>query len=439
MSSASEVPSPAAPVTPVTPVVRPLSLRQNFAWTLPANLAYAACQWGILVVLAKVGSPELVGLFVLAMALTAPVFVCASLKLREIQATDQSGQFRFGDYLGMRLLSTTLALGVVAAIGWGAGYRQSALLAVLLMGLAKAVESISDVIYGLLQQHERMDRVAHSRAAHGLATLAGVGFGVLATGDVVGAAGGLALARLLVLIGCDLPLACWILGSGQLSRLRPIFALEPLRRMSLLGLPLAGTTLLTSLEINIPHYFVATSLGVSDLGVFGAIAALITAGGIFTRATNQVASPRLATMFHSGDIAGFRRLLCRMLAVYLALGIAGVAMVPLLGQWLLTFLFRAEYAVHTDLLLVVMCAAAVAYQAGALTTALIAIRVIHRQFPLRMFTAATSLVACAVLVPVYGIRGAALALVVAKLPFVIASLIIVFRETRSRITEVEVV
>ncbi|GIS58762.1 MAG: hypothetical protein CM1200mP2_09870 [Planctomycetaceae bacterium] len=43
------------------------------------------------------------------------------------------------------------------------------------------------------------------------------------------------------------------------------------------------------------------------------------------------------------------------------------------------------------------------------------------------------------LVPVYGIRGAALALVVAKLPFVIASLVIVFRETRSRITEVEVV
>ena len=56
-----------------------------------------------------------------------------------------------------------------------------------------------------------------------------------------------------------------------------------------------------------------------------------------------------------------------------------------------------------------------------------------------MFTAATSLVACAVLVPLYGIRGAALALVVAKLPFVIVSLLIVFRETRSRITAVGVV
>ena len=40
---------------------------------------------------------------------------------------------------------------------------------------------------------------------------------------------------------------------------------------------------------------------------------------------------------------------------------------------------------------------------------MIAIRVIHRQLPLRMFTATPSLVACVVLVPVYGIRGAALA------------------------------
>ncbi|MBQ18770.1 MAG: polysaccharide biosynthesis protein [Planctomycetaceae bacterium] len=436
MSSASEFPSSTAPGRSI---VRPLSLRQNFAWTLPANLAYAVCQWGILVVLAKVGSRELVGLFVLAMALTSPIFVSASLKLREIQATDQTGQFRFGDYLGLRLLSTVLALLVVAGIGWSIGHRRAAFLAVLLVAVAKGIESISDVIYGLLQQHERMDRVAHSRAAHGVATLLGVGGGAVLTGDVIGATAGLLLARLLVLVACDLPLACWVVGPGRLGHLRPNFSWRRLSRLFLLGLPLAGTTLLTSLEINIPYYFVTTNLGIAELGVFGAIAALITAGGIFTRATNQVASPRLAALYHDGDLAGFRRLLGRILGAYLVLGIAGVAMVPLLGRWLLTILFQAEYAAYTDLLLVVMCAAAVAYQAGALTTALIAIRVIHRQFPLRVITATTSLVACAMLVPVYGIRGAALALVIAKLPFVFASLVIVFRATRSHVAKAGVV
>ncbi|MBO51483.1 MAG: polysaccharide biosynthesis protein [Planctomycetaceae bacterium] len=422
----------------VPPVIAPLSLGKNLAVTFPANLLYSACQWGILVVLTKVGSKELVGLFVLALALTAPVFVCASLKLREIQATDLSGQFRFGDYLGLRLLSTVLALAVAFGVAWSVGHRQSVLVAVLLVAGAKGIESISDVVYGLLQQHERMDRVAHSRVAHGLATLTGVGVGALATGDVVGAAAGLLVARLLVLVACDVPLARWIVGPGGTTRLRPFFTWHQLRRLLLLGLPLAGTTLLTSLEINIPHYFVATSLGVAELGVFGAVVTLITAGGIFTRAVNMVTSPRLAALYQDRDFAGFRRLLFRILGGYLVLGVIGVAVVPFLGRWLLTFLYRAEYAEHTDLLLLVMCAAAVAYQAGALTTALIAIRVIHRQLPLRLTTATTSLVACVVLVPIFGMGGAALALVAAKLPFVMVSLVIVLRATRSRVTDVGV-
>lgn len=424
MSSASNSPASASPV------IRPLSLGENFAWTLPANLLFAACQWGILVVLAKVGSQELVGLFVLAMALTAPVFVCTSLKLREIQATDTGGQFEFSHYLGLRLLSTLLALLVVGVIVWAGGYRTRVLQAVLLVAFAKGVESVSDVIYGLLQQHERMDRVARSRTAHGLATLVGVGGGALVTGDVLGAATGLLAARLLVLFACDLPLACWVVGPGGRSRLRPQFSFGSLGRLSWLGLPLAGTTLLISLETNIPHYFITAQLGMAQLGLFGAIAALITAGGMFTRAMNQVASPRLAALFHAGDLSGFRRLLFRILGAYLALGIVGVVVVPLLGRWLLTVLFRPEYAAHTDLLLLVMCAAAVAYQSGALTTAMIAIRVIHRQLPLRVITVATSLLACTLLVPVLGLQGAALALVVTKVPFVLVSLVIVFRATR---------
>ncbi len=413
-----------------------MSLGKNFAFTLPANLLYAVCQWGILVVLAKVGTTELVGMFVLAMTLTSPVFVCASLKLREIQATDTTGRFRFADFLGLRLLSTLLALAVAAGIGWGIGYRDATFWAVLLVAIAKSVESISDVIHGLLQQHERMDRVARSRAAHGLATLIGVGSGALVTGDVVGATAGLLLARLLALVACDLPLACWIVGSDGLERLWPSFSFQRLRRLAWLGLPLAGTTLLTSLESNIPHYFVAGHLGMAELGVFGAVAALITAGGIFTRAMNQVASPRLATLYHAEDLTGFRRLLFRILGAYLLLGIAGVAIVPLLGRWLLTVLFRAEYAVHINLFLLVMCAAAVAYLAGALTSAMIAIRVIGRQLPLRVVTATTSLLACALLVPSLGMQGAALALVVAKVPFVLVSLAIVIRMTRPAATVV---
>ena len=62
------------------------SLRLNASWTFGGNLVYAACQWGMLVALAKFGSPELVGRFALALAVTAPVYMLTNLQLRAVEA-----------------------------------------------------------------------------------------------------------------------------------------------------------------------------------------------------------------------------------------------------------------------------------------------------------------------------------------------------------------
>jgi hypothetical protein len=54
-------------ITRVSPGVHlpRLSLRLNFSWTMVGNFVYAGCQWGMLMVLAKLGTPEIVGTFAL--------------------------------------------------------------------------------------------------------------------------------------------------------------------------------------------------------------------------------------------------------------------------------------------------------------------------------------------------------------------------------------
>src|SRR5258708_7779966 len=64
-----------------------LTLRVNFLWTLSGNVVYAACQWGMVVVLAKLGTPQLVGEFALALAITAPIVIGAGLSLRSVHVT----------------------------------------------------------------------------------------------------------------------------------------------------------------------------------------------------------------------------------------------------------------------------------------------------------------------------------------------------------------
>src|SRR5438552_2838114 len=89
-------------------------LRRDFAWVLSGNLLYSACQWGIVVALAKLGSPKQVGEYALGLAVSAPIMLFANLQLRALMASDVTGQFRFGRFLAFRLISLAAALLVVA-------------------------------------------------------------------------------------------------------------------------------------------------------------------------------------------------------------------------------------------------------------------------------------------------------------------------------------
>ena len=93
-----------------------LPLGVSFSWTLIGMLTYAACQWGMLVAIVRLGSPKKAGEFALGLAISTPVMLLANLELRSIISTDARRQFRFQDYLGLRLLTTLLAVLTIGAL-----------------------------------------------------------------------------------------------------------------------------------------------------------------------------------------------------------------------------------------------------------------------------------------------------------------------------------
>src|SRR3982751_3860284 len=129
-----------------------LSLRANFSWTFAGNVVYAGCQWGMLMVLAKLGNPLMVGQYALGLAVTAPVIMLSNLQLRGVLATDARETHRFSTYLALRVWTTAAAVLAIAVIAVVAGYRRQTALVVVAVGLMKAVESISDITYGYQQR-----------------------------------------------------------------------------------------------------------------------------------------------------------------------------------------------------------------------------------------------------------------------------------------------
>lgn len=404
-----------------------LSLRANFSWTFVGNVVYAACQWGMLMALAKLGSPEMVGVFALGLAITAPVFMLSNLHLRTIQATDARQQYQFRDYLGVRLATTTLALLAIAGIVLAIGYPWQTSLTIFAVGCAKACESISDIFYGLLQRLERMDRIAWGMILKGAMSLFALATGVYLSGSVVWGVVGMAGAWATVLAVYDIPQGlsavrgASIVHPSAAPRQRMVVALN----LAWMALPLGVGIMLVSLSTAIPRYFVERRLGAESLGIFAAIASIQVAGTTVIGALAAAANPRLAQHYADGNVRAFRALLRNLVAIAVALGGIGVLIAWLIGGWILTMIYRPEYGAYNHIFVLVMIAASVGYIGWFVGDAMTAVRRLRAQAFLFLAMTVATVGACAWLIPSFGLTGAALATMVTSVIHAVGGLLMV--------------
>lgn len=376
----------------------------------------------MLIVLAKLGTSEMVGQFALGFAMTAPFFMFSNLQLRAVLATDARRKYAFTDYLGLRLLMSFMALPAIVVITLLSGYRFETGLIICIIGVAKAIESVSDIFYGLLQQHHRMDRIAISLMIKGPLALMTFGIAVFFTGNLVWAVACLMTVWIVVLFFWDLPSGIWIMRrSSEEDSIRLRMSLSSLRKLWMLSLPMGIVMMLISLNVNIPRYFIVHYFGEQELGIFVALAYLMLTGDLVVNALGQSASPRLAKDYADGMIKAYRSLLGKLVAIGLFLGAMGVLAALTVGRQMLSLLYTHEYSEHYPLLVSLMVVAALVYVSSFLGYGMTAARFFRVQTPLFASIAVTTAAACALFVPRYGLMGAVMSMLIAVIVQLVGS------------------
>jgi O-antigen/teichoic acid export membrane protein len=418
-----EMEQAAAPITGA-PAAAP-GFRTNFIWTLAANVFYAACQWMMLVAMAKLCAPAEVGIFALGLAVTAPVLMLANLQLRSVQATDARGSFRFNEYFVLRLMTTGLSLVLILLLAAFPSRSAGAAATIAIIGCSKCFEGLSDVLQGYLQQQEQMVVVAKSMMLKGLASILFLCAAISISPTARAAALGICLGSALTFVIYDWPMT---------SKFRALFEAGPtpvqkVRLLSLawLALPLGVVQGLVSLGANIPRYYLERFAGPKDLGIYSALASLIIAGQTVVSALGNVSSPRLARSFAAGKLREYWKLLLGMMAVGLVLGTAGVGVSAIMGRPLLRLLFRPEYAASSDVLILLMIAGTVAYLAWFAGFGMTAAREFRSQIPLLAAACLAAWAASVWLVPSRGLHGAAMALMLSMSVQLAGAVIILIR------------
>lgn len=397
----------------------PLSLKINFAWTFLGNALVAVCQLGLLTLLLRETSDAVTGQYIIALSISAPVFMFAGLDLRTLQATDSNTEFRFVEYLGLRLISAAAAFVTVPVIALAVGYRGETFAVILGVALGRAFILIGDTFNGLMQKSERMDRVAHSIVLKGLLATVVLGAVVWTTGNLVNAVFAAAVARLAVLAFYDLPLGARLVRDRtpeddfSLATLRAL-DLRRLAGLAFRSLPLAFKVMLVSLDTHVTRYFVAGLGTLASVGVFGPIASGAGSATMVGKALNQSVSAKLGRLATSGRRREFGRFVRRLQLLYLAMGFVGVGFILIFGGPLLA-LVRPDLLQHQLVLTLVVVSVGLDLQNGIVDMALVAARRIAPLAPACAASVGTSALCCSMLIPMYGLPGAAAAMIIGRI------------------------
>jgi O-antigen/teichoic acid export membrane protein len=414
------------------------SLRWNFSWTFVGNIVYSACQWCMLVVLAKVGNPEMVGQYGLAMAVVTPILALSSLQLRAVLTTDVKEKVPFGEYLGFRLTTTVISLLIIGAIPFVMHYRWDSTLVVLIIGVGQAIEILADLYWARMQFYDHMDRIAKSMIARGVLGLAGLGTTVYLTKSVVWGAVALVLARGIVLLSYDMSKRAQLLPrhadraeteailADKKKALWPLWNWATQSELFRTSIVLGVIAMLVSLMPNMPRYFIQNSLGEHALGIFTATAFLVSSGSLIVNAMGTSAFVRLAKHYGAGDVAGFNSLLFKLLGIAAVLGLCGIGVAVFFGHMLLKLLYRPEYAEHTDVLIAMMVGGAMTYVSGTMASAVTSARCFVQQIPVLALAVGSSALTSYLLVPKYGLLGGAFAVITTSTVLAVGEIVLLW-------------
>jgi O-antigen/teichoic acid export membrane protein len=390
---------------------------------LAGNILYSACQWSIVIVLAKLGSTEQVGEYALGLAISVPLILFANLQLRSLVASDLTDRFRSYEYLTFRLISLGVALILVAGIAMlTAGTRERAQI-IVVVGAAQALEVCSETFYGFMQRQNRMDRIAGSLMFRGPLALAALWIAMRLTHDLLWALTALALGRLFVLLVWDVPLGFPEAYSSV--RLRGHWG--GLAILFRFALPLGVISVIASVTANIPRYFIQGQRGTAELGIYSALASLLSVGTLVVSAYGQTIFVPVARAFTTFDRSGFRRFTFLTIAIGAVLGGLAILISYFFGEAILSRLFRPAYAQHVGLLIRLMVAGTVNVICSGLGFVMTAAGCLRPQVPLLAVTGIVAAGASAWMIPKYGLDGAASAVLVAAVVQLLGTFVILVR------------
>lgn len=387
---------------------------------ISGNLVFAFSQFVILSMITKNYEKVSLGYFTLALSLTAPIFMFFQMNFRTIYATSKNNEIDFKQIKNLNIFQSIIALFLSMIITY-VSYKNLVLLAVVIsIGLSKIIEGIQEVTYGYYQKSKKINDIAISKGVRGALAIfiCYVMIYILKTNVII--------ASLSYFISWGLTFLFFDFRKIKLDK--PLNSKFRKKNLDLikLGLPLGLTVFLDSLIANSPRYYVSFFLGFKEVAYFSSLLYFMNLGQIVVTSITQTYISELSFAIDN-RYEKYVEIKKKLIIMSIIIGILIILFPILFSEIILPIVFDSSFIKYKNEFILIMIAAAIWYLAGIYHTCILATRKFTKQSIIFIITFVIMQGLLLLLVPIYGLYGACISLILSYFVRLIISMHMLYK------------
>lgn len=380
--------------------------KRDYFWNTLGVLLQNAISPLLLIVVTRVNGINDSGLFSFAFSVSIVLWSLAMWGGRTYQVSDATSEFSKRGYVAVRIILGILVMMFALVFVSINGYNPEKATLILILAFLKVLESIADVIYGILQVNGRLYTSGISLTMKVTLGLVVFVISIILTRNLLLSSLFIVIVNVLVIALFDIPkarLASSMAGRQIKINVRKacIEAAAIMKRSS----PILAMSLLAVLSINIPRYFL-DKYHENQIGYFGVLAMPITLLTLLITFMLQPNVVQLSQLYTKGVLATFMGIITKIIAYTSIVGVVVIVGTYLIGVPVLNAIFGIDFTDYKWALLVVVLGAIANTIVGIMTNALTIMRHFKLQFVTLLIGSILLVPLCATLVPMYGLFGA---------------------------------
>lgn len=393
--------------------VKRFSLRA-LAWSLIGIASIGLQQWIIIILIARLGTIDQVGVYTTALAVAIPLSILFSLGFRQILAADpqkkyalsSAVRYHYACFLPVMLLSAAIAYLLDTSI----------VIVTVVVGLVRYLEAHIEIYYGALQRELHYITLARSQFLRSLSVSVMFGAAFFVVRDL----------SIALLVTVPILLSLIIISRRQMSRDTSAEAQDTSRSLLKVGIPTSIAFALVSFIPAVPRLFLPHYATFTEIGIFGAVSHLIVVGTVLMNAVVMQLTPVLAQHVTTKNHEAFIRIVL-VTASAVVLGAFALFMLPTSVVNLALYALYEIAPQPTVLFTATIFTAAAALLASLGTTMLVSLAAAKEQVVINVTAITVAGLTSAIAIPSYGIVGAMAVWGIAAMVQIIGATVVVLR------------